>query len=467
MSGQSPDCILRTFWEITEDSVRKWVALAIVLFFSGVSAVIAVIAVPRFQAGSTRLRFIHSVSNGDSVDVCLDGLPLFNNVSFRGVSDYVELEDGDYTFTLNISGDGCNAPTPILSEKINVPKGRDISLIASGLEGSIELLEARDNNKTEKNGWTRVRFWNLAPDVDTVDVYAGNSCSWPSVPVYLDVAYHMLEDTYISAPAGVYNWSICPAGEDSTLVYIPALALDTGAVYTVYIFGAVADGTLSAALSVDQFSSSTGPAYVRVLNVSDERNAIDICLDGDKRSQLNTTRNEAVTDYAAIPTGNFRVKFVNAADGCDSEGVVSAEIQFSAFKAYTLALLDFGDGPVVQVEKDYNNVLSGGTARVRFWNLSDISSVDVYAGDDCGESAIPIFLNTGTLELAREGYKTVYPEIYNWSVCTAGTNERLVHLPGLVFEENKVYTLYTLGHSENGTLTTKLSLDRIPASTLK
>ena len=92
------------------------------------------------KMGSSMLRFSHLSPNAPAVDIVLpDGTPLFRNVSFKQLTDYVAVPPGNYTVIVRLAG----TTTDVLTvPNLNLGANNYYTAYAIGLVGETPSLEA-------------------------------------------------------------------------------------------------------------------------------------------------------------------------------------------------------------------------------------------------------------------------------------------------------------------------------------
>ena len=92
------------------------------------------------ESGQAMLRFSHLSPNAPAVDIILpDGTPLFQNVSFKQLTNYVAVPPGNYTVVVRLTG----TTTDVLTvPDLNLEANNYYTAYAIGLAGENPPLEA-------------------------------------------------------------------------------------------------------------------------------------------------------------------------------------------------------------------------------------------------------------------------------------------------------------------------------------
>jgi LPXTG-motif cell wall-anchored protein len=162
--------------------------------------------------GMARVRAIHASPDAPAVDIWVNGSIAFSNAPFKGITDY----DTDY------------------------------SVVAVGTLENIEPLVLIDNNSAPALGKAHVRFVHASPDAPAVDIaVTGGPVLFSNIP------FKGVGD-YLPVDAGTYDLEARIAGTETVALSVPGVALENGAVYTIFAMG-FADGepALTAVPSMD------------------------------------------------------------------------------------------------------------------------------------------------------------------------------------------------------------------------
>ena len=89
---------------------------------------------------NSKIRFVHLVPNGRSVDILIDNVPEFTNIDFMGVTDYKEVIPKEYIVDVAVSQN----KQIINSEKIKVNPNRIYTFYAVGNAPNFEVIQSVD-----------------------------------------------------------------------------------------------------------------------------------------------------------------------------------------------------------------------------------------------------------------------------------------------------------------------------------
>lgn len=187
------------------------------------------------------VRVAHLSPDAPNVDLLVDGDAVLEDVPYRAVSEYLELETGTYAVTIQAAGD---PDTVVFEEDLEVEPGA-VTVAALG-----ELAEENqpfepavlEDDLSDPGDDARVRLVHAAPDAPAVDVTVDDG------ETVLFEAVDFGEADAIEVPAGAYELEVRPATED----------VDGDVVATFDVEPAA--GTVYSALAVGYLEPEAAPA---------------------------------------------------------------------------------------------------------------------------------------------------------------------------------------------------------------
>ncbi|MCU4972910.1 DUF4397 domain-containing protein [Halobacteria archaeon AArc-m2/3/4] len=176
------------------------------------------------------LRVAHLSPDAPNVDVFVDGDAVLEDVPFRAVSDYLELDVGHYDVMVTAAGD---ADTVVFDETLEL-EAASYSAVALGEladENQPFAVEAFGDDRSDPGEMARVRLVHASPDAPAVDVTVAGD------PLFEDVAFG--EAATVEVPADAYELEIRPATEtaDGDVVATFDVEPAAGGVYTAFAVG--------------------------------------------------------------------------------------------------------------------------------------------------------------------------------------------------------------------------------------
>ncbi len=207
-------------------------------------------ATSAFAAGP-RVRVVHASPDAPAVDVLVNDGVAFSSAPFKGITNYASLAAGEYQVKVVPTG----ATTPVvISATLGLEADKDYTVVAVGQLANIEPLVLVDNNSAPAAGKAHVRFVHASPDAPAVDIAVKGG------PVlFSNVAFKGVGD-YLPVDAATYDLEVRLAGTNTVALEVPGLALNVGAIYTVFAMG-LAGGT-PALMAVPSVDATAAPAVL-------------------------------------------------------------------------------------------------------------------------------------------------------------------------------------------------------------
>ncbi|WP_265110294.1 DUF4397 domain-containing protein [Halosolutus halophilus] len=178
------------------------------------------------------IRVAHLSPDAPNVDVYVDDEPVLEDVPFRAVSDYLELDPGTYGVMITAAGD---PDTVVFDEELEVMEGA-VTVAAIG-----ELAEANqpfevtvlEDDLSDPGEMARVRLVHASPDAPAVDVTVGDG----ETVLFEDAAFG--DAAAVEVEPGNYALEVRPATEnnDGDVVATFDVSLEAGTVYSAFAVG--------------------------------------------------------------------------------------------------------------------------------------------------------------------------------------------------------------------------------------
>lgn len=215
-----------------------------VLFGAAVLSVLLVLSAGAVAASShtggedmnetAELRVVHASPDAPNVDVYVDGDAVLENVSFSGVSEYLELSTGSHEIEVTAAGE---PDTSVFADEVELGSGSYTAVALGEVSDrgdepfTVEVLE--DDNSQPPEGEARVRVVHASPDAPNVDVTAGGDA------LFEDVGFG--GSGYVTVPEGNYSLQVRAAQDDNQGDVVDTLDLsaEAGSVYTAFAVGYV------------------------------------------------------------------------------------------------------------------------------------------------------------------------------------------------------------------------------------
>jgi hypothetical protein len=134
------------------------------------------------NVGMFQLRAVHASPDAPAVDVYAEGSdqPLFINLAYGEVTDYIMAPEGDYNIQLRGAGSPATSAPVYETGNLTLSEGDIVTAIATGflasgsMDDQFRILPLFEDFDAVASGTARVRIVHAAPDAPTVAVDVGN-----------------------------------------------------------------------------------------------------------------------------------------------------------------------------------------------------------------------------------------------------------------------------------------------------
>lgn len=193
-----------------------------------------------------RARVVHASPDAPAVDVCADGLRVFQNVEFGQATAYAQILSGTYAVRVTAAGAGC-AAAGVIDAQLTLQGLTDTTVVAIDFLENIEPLVLTDDNSAPAAGNAKVRFVHVSPNAPTVDITLPDGST-----LFDDVSFGE-SGGYIEVAAGSYDLEVRDETGTAVVLTVDNVCLENGFVYTVFAIGLL-DGSpaLDVLLTVDR-----------------------------------------------------------------------------------------------------------------------------------------------------------------------------------------------------------------------
>ena len=401
------------------------------------------------EAASAELRVAHLSPDAPAVDVWVDGGEVLSGVAYPALSGYLTLPAATRHVQVFVAGTQAD---PVIDAMLTPLPGQALTVAATGLlaDGSFgpALIEDRRDADPEM---ATVRFVHTGADAPAVDVTLTDG-----TVLFGDVEFNEAADWLAVAP-GTLDLQVRVAGTGTVVLGYGGVALEAQTVLTVWAAGLLADGSLSAWVSVEAPGDGAGltpleaaMASLRVAHLSSDAPAVDVRFNGD--TVLEGVSYPAFSGYLEVPAATGHVQVFVA--GTDENPVIDAMLTFDPASATTVAatglLADGSFGPVV-LHDDRSTLVD--QARVRFVHAAaDAPAVDIALPD-----GTVLFGDVEFNEAA--GSLSVAPAAVPLQVRLAGTDTVVLSFDPVTLEASTAYTVWATGTLDAGTLGAWATID--------
>jgi hypothetical protein len=396
------------------------------------------------------VRVGHLSPDAGRVDVWVDGTVVLEDVDFATFSKYLELDSGDHRIQVSPA----NATDPIVIDaNVNLAADTYYTVVATGLLANIGAVVLVDDPTTESQN-AKIRFIHAGADAPNVDITLTDG-----TVLFPDVEFNKASST-LSTPGGDYDLQVRVAGTETVALSFGDVGLANGTNYTVFAAGLLADGSLTAYVTVDDSSDGStvvvlqpATASVRVAHFSPDAPGVDVYLDGELVAGLVDVPFQAISGYLSVSATTHNVKvFVT---GTSVDPVIDANVTLNPGWSYTVAatgLVGSADLlPIVLVDDRDGGAF--GEALVRFVHFSpDAPAVDIVV-----QGGPTLFGDVAFRGLT--GYDPVAAGTYDLEVRLSEDGGLALSVPGVQLDGSESYTVFAIGLAGDTTLAALLVQD--------
>lgn len=203
---------------------------------------------PATAASKAMVRAAHLIPDAPAVDILVNGGVVLEGVTFKAVSDYLMVDAGSYTISVNAAG----TATELLTIDATVAAGKAYTVAAIGTLDAADTenprLAAFVDDPIAMSDTAKLRVIHASPTTPAVDVNLKGAAA-ADAPVK-NLAFPDATD-YLSLPGDTYDFIVYPTGGDpaSPALDLSGTTLENGKNYTVFAVGLLA-GTGDQALGV-------------------------------------------------------------------------------------------------------------------------------------------------------------------------------------------------------------------------
>lgn len=188
---------------------------------------------PPMQTANVMVRVAHLSPDAPAVDVLVNGEAVLTNVPYQAVSDYLDLDAGEYRIQVTPAGQN---DVSVIDATVNLNANTVYTVAATGFLADIQPTIFVDELGT--TGGARIRPVHASPDAPAVDLAVQGGDVLVSGLTFREAG------PYLEVPAGTYDLEVRLAGTSTVVLTIDGLALGGGTTSTAFVVGSAASGTL-------------------------------------------------------------------------------------------------------------------------------------------------------------------------------------------------------------------------------
>ncbi|NIV11005.1 MAG: DUF4397 domain-containing protein, partial [Aliifodinibius sp.] len=257
-------------------------------------------------SGKAKIRVLHAAPDAPAVDVKLNsgsGPGVFSNAAFKDITDYVEVDGGNYTFVITPTGSTAEV---VVFDPITVSNGTVYTVVAHGTLDNTDNVPFAvrvfiDNDPGDAfadltTATANVLVTHASPDAPGVDLLVDDIVVNSSALTFPN------NTGYLSVDAGSRNIKVNASGTSTTVINAD-LTLDANTAYSVFAVNTLAN-IEALVLEDDLTAPASGNARVRFVHLSPDAPAVDITLTDGTVIFGNKSFKEA-TDFAGLSAGTY------------------------------------------------------------------------------------------------------------------------------------------------------------------
>jgi hypothetical protein len=175
------------------------------------------------QPSPARLRVFHLDKANQKLDISIDGTPFITNFSYSEMNQYLLISPGKHRIRINVSG---NPSQQLLKKDISLAAGKYYTLVTTENHARMKKLLAFEDQPMVPVGEAKIRFLNLSPSAQEMDIAVKNR----------DVIFSKLNYCHATAYLGITPMKLeleaRNAETNEVVLTLPTLSLEPNIAYT-------------------------------------------------------------------------------------------------------------------------------------------------------------------------------------------------------------------------------------------
>lgn len=202
------------------------------------------------------VRFLHAVPDAPPVDLYINGQLIESNIKYQDFTEYYKARPGTYVIQLYPTGEKTNS---ILNVTITAAPNYIYTAAAIGTTEAMSLELISDTERNNNPQWSHMRFINLSPNTDSVDIYIDDRLAVRELN-FMEVT------NYMALTPGNHRMTVKIHNTDEIVVRHPGFTLLGGNYYATYVVGLSGDYTPS----IQVLIPLEGSSYLKFPNGSNQ-----------------------------------------------------------------------------------------------------------------------------------------------------------------------------------------------------
>lgn len=397
---------------------------------------------PQPQVASSFVRVAHLSPDAPAVDVWVDGDLVLEDVTYEGLSSFLELTEGSHEIIVVAAG--TTMPT-VIQETVTLAANASYTVAATGLLSGTPAIDAwiLTDDRSPVSGQAKVRFAHASPDAPNVDIYAVGGAT----PLFANVPFRSAGN-YLTVAPGNIALEVRVAGTETIVVRFASIMLEGGRNYTIFAKGLANPGSNPNALSAYAVVDAPGNgnltvnlvpvdvtfSRLRVGHLSPDAPEVDVYV--NDQLTLESVPYLAFSNYLTVESGTYNIKVTPANSNM---AVIDANVTLDANVNYSVVAMGLLSNNTLAPYVFIDDLVEGGQAKVRFIHGSpNAPAVDVRL-----RNGGILFGNT-MFGLAAAGIE-VGAGTYDFDVNVAGTNDIALLIDDVPLNNGTNYTVFATG----------------------
>lgn len=283
-----------------------------------------------------KVRIINASPDASGIDLKLDsgsGTPVFSNVAYKSISDYIEIDPDTYSFALTMTG---STDELLVFDPIAFNQGQVFTIIVMGTLDNTDIYPLgikvfMDNNDGDGSvslspKQTSLRLIHTTYDAGAMDLLVDEGVTISN----LGYGY---SSSYKTITSGMRNITVTATGTTSPALLDMDLNVVPNADYTIVATDVL--NQIDAVYTSDDLTPSVTGAKIRLIHASPDAPALDIKLNtGSGTAVFSNSNFKDISDYIEMAAGSYI--FVVTPNGSSEEVRVYSSVTLEAGKIYTM-----------------------------------------------------------------------------------------------------------------------------------
>ena len=240
--------------------------------------------------GRTTVRLVNISSAATLIDVYLNDTLFFANADYGRITERQQIVAGDFSVAVYTGGADISRATPLYTTTLIPRQDDSLTLVFMGAETSLRLVTVRDDLSPMPPNQARITFVHAAPDADIIQA---NYETGP-MPFVGRIGYGQATSGTLLNAEMQSLYFFTNLGDDQIPVEVAEnLLFEQGISYLYFIIGRELDTPplilsetlgiderLETDISTDPTQAPLLPVRVQILNMLNDRSAVDVLIDG-------------------------------------------------------------------------------------------------------------------------------------------------------------------------------------------